>query len=158
MVPIIQKFTLVWLPGKRNLRSLTFRPSLSFLFSLLSLFHSSSFLPLIHSFHSSFHPFPSLLFSLSSLSSFLPFPPRSLPSLVPFPPSFPLPPPSLSNAGTMYSWGSATNNALGHGDEEDKEEPEVVKSKQLETRQVVAVSVGGQHSAIIAVANNNNDD
>ena len=56
----------------------------------------------------------------------------------------------------MYSWGSATNNALGHGDEEDKEEPEEVTSKQLETRDVVAVSVGGQHSTILAVANNNN--
>ena len=56
----------------------------------------------------------------------------------------------------MYSWGCGTNNALGHGDEEDKEEPEIVKSKQLETRDVVAASAGGQHSAIIAVGNNNN--
>lgn len=63
---------------------------------------------------------------------------------------------AVTDKGTMYSWGSATNNALGHGDEEDKEEPEEVTSKQLETRDVVAVSVGGQHSAILAVANNNN--
>ena len=59
--------------------------------------------------------------------------------------------------GTMYSWGSGTNNALGHGDEDDKEEPEEVTSKQLETRDVVAVSVGGQHTAILATANNNNE-
>ena len=64
----------------------------------------------------------------------------------------------LLPTGNMYSWGSATNNALGHGDEEDKEEPEVVTSKQLETRQVLAVSAGGQHSAILAIANNNNNN
>jgi len=63
---------------------------------------------------------------------------------------------AVTDQGNMYSWGSATNNALGHGDEEDKEEPEVVTSKQLETRQVLAVSAGGQHSAILAIANNNN--
>jgi len=63
---------------------------------------------------------------------------------------------AVTDNGAMYSWGSATNNALGHGDEEDKEEPEEVTSKQLETRDVVAVSVGGQHSTILAVANNNN--
>jgi len=63
---------------------------------------------------------------------------------------------AVTDKGSMYSWGCGTNNALGHGDEEDKEEPEIVKSKQLETRDVVAASAGGQHSAIIAVGNNNN--
>jgi len=65
---------------------------------------------------------------------------------------------AVTEKGAMYSWGSATNNALGHGDEEDKEEPEEVTSKQLETREVVAVAVGGQHTAIIAVGNNNNNN
>jgi len=63
---------------------------------------------------------------------------------------------AVNEEGLLFSWGSGTNNALGHGDEEDKESPEQVNSKQLETRQVVAVSVGGQHTALLAHGTNNN--
>lgn len=60
--------------------------------------------------------------------------------------------------GSLFSWGTGTNNALGHGDDEDKEEPEIVTSKQLETRNVVSVSSGGQHTVILAVGNHNNNN
>ena len=53
--------------------------------------------------------------------------------------------------GAMWSWGTGTNNALGHGDEEDHFEPEKVDSKQLKTRKVTAISAGGQHCTLLAV-------
>ena len=53
--------------------------------------------------------------------------------------------------GTLWSWGTGTNNALGHGDEEDHFTPEKVEAKQLKTRRVTAISAGGQHCALLAV-------
>ena len=57
-----------------------------------------------------------------------------------------------SKDGALWSWGTGTNNSLGHGDEEDHLEPRKVEAKQLETRRVHAVVAGGQHCAVIGVA------
>lgn len=51
--------------------------------------------------------------------------------------------------GALWSWGTGTNNALGHGDEEDHLTPEKVQAKQLEKRKAVAVVAGGQHCAVL---------
>jgi regulator of chromosome condensation len=46
-----------------------------------------------------------------------------------------------------------TNGQLGTGEEDDVTEPWLMKSKQLENRQVIAVSSGGQHTIMIAKDN-----
>lgn len=46
---------------------------------------------------------------------------------------------------------------LGTGDEDDRFEPALIKSKQLQERLVVKVSSGGQHTVILAVSANNNN-
>ena len=43
-----------------------------------------------------------------------------------------------------------TNGQLGHGDEEDAWEPAEMLGKQLETRNVLGISGGGQHTVLIA--------
>lgn len=43
-----------------------------------------------------------------------------------------------------------TNGQLGTGDEDDLYEPKEVKGKQLESRKVVQVSGGGQHTVLLA--------
>ena len=52
--------------------------------------------------------------------------------------------------GALWSWGTGTNNALGHGDERDYFSPAKVVSKQMETRRVTVVTAGGQHCALLA--------
>lgn len=49
-----------------------------------------------------------------------------------------------------------TNGQLGTGEEDDCDEPTLIKSKQLTDKQVVRVSSGGQHTVILAVTSNNN--
>lgn len=63
---------------------------------------------------------------------------------------------NLSFAGELYSWGMGNGGILGSGAEDDVCVPTLVKSKQLVDRKVFRVSVGGQHTVILAVTNNNN--
>lgn len=56
----------------------------------------------------------------------------------------------VATDGALWSWGTGTNNALGHGDEEDHFRPEKVSAKQLEKRKAVSVVAGGQHCAVLA--------
>lgn len=44
-----------------------------------------------------------------------------------------------------------TNGQLGSGDDSDVFEPQEIKGKQLETRYVLKVSAGGQHTVLLAV-------
>ena len=48
------------------------------------------------------------------------------------------------------SWGMGTNGQLGHSGDEDAWIPVLMEGKQLETRKVVGVSGGGQHTVLIA--------
>ena len=43
-----------------------------------------------------------------------------------------------------------TNGQLGHAEDEDAWEPVSMLGKQLETRSVLGVSGGGQHTVLIA--------
>eukprot|EP00088_Acartia_fossae_P027087 TRINITY_DN27867_c0_g1_i6.p1 TRINITY_DN27867_c0_g1~~TRINITY_DN27867_c0_g1_i6.p1 ORF type:complete len:474 (+),score=126.00 TRINITY_DN27867_c0_g1_i6:60-1424(+) len=60
---------------------------------------------------------------------------------------------AVTEDGKCYSWGMGTNGQLGTGDEDDVTEPNLMKSKQLENRKVIAVSSGGQHTVLIAKDN-----
>jgi len=60
---------------------------------------------------------------------------------------------AVTAEGKCYSWGMGTNGQLGTGEEDDVTEPWLMKSKQLENRQVIAVSSGGQHTIMIAKDN-----
>jgi len=57
---------------------------------------------------------------------------------------------ALGKDGGCFSWGMGTNGQLGTGEEDDVWAPAVMKSKQLEGREVLAVSSGGQHTVMIA--------
>ena len=61
---------------------------------------------------------------------------------------------AATTSGDCLSWGMGTNLQLGHEDEdEDAWEPKRMLGKQLETRKVVMVGGGGQHTVLIAKAN-----
>ena len=53
---------------------------------------------------------------------------------------------AINNTGKLFAWGAGTNQQLGLACEDDTLSPELVVSKQLENRQVLQVSAGGQHS------------
>lgn len=53
-------------------------------------------------------------------------------------------------AGDLYSWGMGTSGQLGTGEEEDVEEPVLVKGKQLKDKTIVRVAGGGQHTVALA--------
>lgn len=57
---------------------------------------------------------------------------------------------ALLEDGTVYSWGMGTSKQLGTGEEEDVWEPVQMAGKQLETRIVVGLSAGGQHTVLLA--------
>lgn len=52
-------------------------------------------------------------------------------------------------AGRAFAWGMGTNHQLGTGEEEDVWSPVEMTGKQLENRLVLAVSSGGQHTALL---------
>ncbi|GFN79071.1 regulator of chromosome condensation-like [Plakobranchus ocellatus] len=56
---------------------------------------------------------------------------------------------AVTSEGALYSWGMGSNNQLGLGDEDDQVTPVKVAGKQLETRTAIAVSSGGQHTAVL---------
>jgi len=49
-----------------------------------------------------------------------------------------------------YSWGMGTNGQLGTGEDDDVWSPNIIKSKQMEGREVLSASSGGQHTVILA--------
>ncbi len=61
---------------------------------------------------------------------------------------------AVTSDGECYSWGMGTNGQLGHASDDDAWEPEKMLGKQLETRKVMAVSGGGQHTVLIAKEDN----
>lgn len=58
---------------------------------------------------------------------------------------------AVTESGKVYGWGMGTNGQLGSGDDSDVFEPQEIKGKQLETRYVLKVSAGGQHTVLLAV-------
>jgi len=59
---------------------------------------------------------------------------------------------AVTKEGACLSWGMGTNGQLGTGEDEDVWSPAVIKSKQLEGREVLTASSGGQHTVILARA------
>ena len=57
---------------------------------------------------------------------------------------------AVTEDGECYSWGMGTNGQLGHEDEEDAWEPGKMLGKQLDSKKVMAISGGGQHTVLIA--------
>lgn len=56
---------------------------------------------------------------------------------------------AITKEGKCLSWGTNYSRQLGQDDEEDYYVPTIVCSKQVDSRKVLAVSVGGQHSLFI---------
>lgn len=62
---------------------------------------------------------------------------------------------AISDKGKVYSWGMGSSSQLGIGgsadeDPDDVWEPQLMQGKALDTRKVVLVAGGGQHSALAA--------
>jgi Alpha-tubulin suppressor and related RCC1 domain-containing proteins len=57
---------------------------------------------------------------------------------------------AVADSGEIFSWGMGTNGQLGHEDDEDAWEPQIMLGKQLETRRVLLCSGGGQHTIMMA--------
>ncbi|XP_077991221.1 regulator of chromosome condensation-like [Glandiceps talaboti] len=55
--------------------------------------------------------------------------------------------------GTLYTWGMGSSLQLGTGEEDDEYSPVIAKGKQLENRTSVMVTVGGQHTVLLAADN-----
>lgn len=53
--------------------------------------------------------------------------------------------------GSAYGFGMGTNNQLAQGDDEDRLVPTKLTGKQLQERNVVSASAGGQHTVLLAV-------
>nr|XP_014351794.1 PREDICTED: regulator of chromosome condensation-like [Latimeria chalumnae] len=51
--------------------------------------------------------------------------------------------------GCAFSWGMGTNLQLGTGEEEDEWSPVEVTGQQLQNREVLSVSSGGQHTVFL---------
>jgi len=60
---------------------------------------------------------------------------------------------AVTAEGKCYAWGMGTNGQLGNGEDDDVTAPQLMKSKQLENRSVIAVSSGGQHTVLLAKDN-----
>lgn len=57
---------------------------------------------------------------------------------------------AVTDSGELYAWGMGDNGQLGTGDESDLDVPTRMMSKQLENREVIVISGGGQHTVLIA--------
>lgn len=57
---------------------------------------------------------------------------------------------ALTKQGDVFSWGMGSNLQLGNGEEDDVFSPGKMTGKQLENRKVIALSVGGQHTVLLA--------
>uniref|UniRef100_A0A3B3XMJ7 RCC1-like domain-containing protein n=1 Tax=Poecilia mexicana TaxID=48701 RepID=A0A3B3XMJ7_9TELE len=56
---------------------------------------------------------------------------------------------AVTREGSVYAWGMGTNLQLGTGEEEDEWSPVKMMGKQLENREVLQASSGGQHTALL---------
>ncbi|XP_077337105.1 regulator of chromosome condensation-like [Lithobates pipiens] len=56
---------------------------------------------------------------------------------------------AVSRNGHVFSWGMGTNQQLGTGEEDDVCSPYEMTGKQLENRDVLSVSSGGQHTVLL---------
>jgi len=56
---------------------------------------------------------------------------------------------AITSNGQLYSWGMGDTLQLGNGEETDVWVPQIVTGKKLESKKVLSVSAGGQHTAII---------
>ncbi|XP_072277063.1 regulator of chromosome condensation [Pyxicephalus adspersus] len=56
---------------------------------------------------------------------------------------------AVSQDGHVFSWGMGTNQQLGTGEEDDVWSPYEMTGKQLEKRDVLSVSSGGQHTVLL---------
>ncbi|XP_014661441.1 PREDICTED: regulator of chromosome condensation-like [Priapulus caudatus] len=58
---------------------------------------------------------------------------------------------AVTEEGAAYAWGMGTNGQLGNGnDDDDRWTPERMSGRALQTRAVLRVSAGGQHSVLLA--------
>jgi len=57
---------------------------------------------------------------------------------------------AVGDDGKCWSWGMGTNYQLGTGADDDVEQPEVIKGKNIEGRKVLAMYGGGQHAIMLA--------
>ncbi|XP_069698532.1 regulator of chromosome condensation isoform X2 [Periplaneta americana] len=57
---------------------------------------------------------------------------------------------AVTDSGELYAWGMGSNGQLGTGNEDDVYVPQLMKGKQLESRSVLRVSGGGQHTVLLA--------
>ena len=55
----------------------------------------------------------------------------------------------VTATGDLYSWGMGTTVQLGMSEEDDVWTPERVTGKKIENRRTLAVSAGGQHTALL---------
>ncbi|XP_078788979.1 phosphatase and actin regulator 4B isoform X6 [Oryzias latipes] len=56
---------------------------------------------------------------------------------------------AVTREGSVYAWGMGTNLQLGTGEEDDEWGPVKMTGKQLEGREVLLVSSGGQHTVLL---------
>ncbi|XP_053310426.1 regulator of chromosome condensation isoform X2 [Spea bombifrons] len=56
---------------------------------------------------------------------------------------------AVSQDGHVFSWGMGTNQQLGTGEEDDVWSPYEMTGKQLEGKEVLSVSSGGQHTVLL---------
>ncbi|ELT90046.1 hypothetical protein CAPTEDRAFT_159495 [Capitella teleta] len=57
---------------------------------------------------------------------------------------------AVAENGAVYAWGMGCNQQLGQAEDDDLYEPTQIISKQMETRDGIMVSAGGQHTVILA--------
>ncbi|XP_041844901.1 regulator of chromosome condensation [Melanotaenia boesemani] len=56
---------------------------------------------------------------------------------------------AVTREGSVYAWGMGTNLQLGTGEEDDEWSPVKMTGKQLENREVLMASSGGQHTVLL---------
>uniref|UniRef100_A0A3Q0QSR6 Regulator of chromosome condensation 1 n=1 Tax=Amphilophus citrinellus TaxID=61819 RepID=A0A3Q0QSR6_AMPCI len=56
---------------------------------------------------------------------------------------------AVTREGSVYAWGMGTNLQLGTGEEDDEWNPVKMTGKQLEKREVLMASSGGQHTVLL---------
>ena len=65
---------------------------------------------------------------------------------------------AIDKAGKCFSWGSNYSKQLGQDTEEDYFVPTLIRSKNMDSRDVYTVSVGGQHSLFIVSEEKDDDE
>ena len=65
---------------------------------------------------------------------------------------------AIDKRGKCYSWGTNYSKQLGQDTEDDYFVPTLLRSKNMDSRDVYTVSVGGQHSLFIVSEEKDEDD